>query len=940
MSTSWKLPLIGSWSTQTTVQKETVAQVQYGLKGLIMNCRVHIDEQHFKITELEDSESKMNESNVCMKWSQLLNIDDLQSNNQLHSLQLLFQDKDHPSIYIYFDSKSQKTQWLKVLIKLCPRFVLTKELQTVKSHASSVGFTESQIEDALIQYHQQWGTVYNIHVFVNLMVQQDDDKQADNDDAESEEDVTCAICKLVYTHPARNIHGKTYCYECIRRWFDQITEETTSIREPLTQQPLPQHCRFLFPDFAKMAQAWNHRHRHKAKDCMSNSTMLQLQSVDEEMDKRRKKILNYLQSTEDCEQIANKLLPRLMKSDTFSLDEKSLDEVLSDALQCYRWFAEIRTLIEKGSKVYNDAIMRIVDNHKQKGCLFEWKPAEWNSFIDKNARNWGEIYQVDELLLSETDMHVHGCVESISKIMQNQQLSVSEMKEQILKIVLQKQQEIVASYSKQDEEAQEEEKQSQISNDPKKPRPIQMERIFYTEKHGLVNTRCVREIAECMQNGKAFELYHNDLQHKSMNREHLVRFLQTAGLNGIEQQHYIYEGFAMFIKDKLLRLSAYLKTLPQKPQQTKFPYFKFVKNVDIVKQPVMDQKDWKQENDKVELRVKLDVDYDEHLAKYNGDKQALGEEIKRQMLKQLKLNSAVKARECMLVRDVKKGCIDFRLLILVPLISIVYGGVDFVSCYNAHYQDPKFYISTKRSVFQGMAVGGGIGMIAGGACVVAGVAAALSPISLVVGCAVAGAVVGGLIGYGFWKLLKHLKRQNVGPGYEHEDDGGDDANGNEHEEADDDEADEDKDGDGTGDDAIIAIANEPINRPGGQVPASRVNEVARRGQGEASWIMESQVNIGDISGRVWNNGNAWMIRLNCNCEVEYGRLRNEGGYQHCAKHNVTTCTNAMERYIESGANGNAGGDIRNCAVHRVFCRPQQPEQEFDLESGSDDDRGY
>ena len=259
---------------QSKAIKQSTLNIQFGLSGDINQRRVTATKDELLI----EDESDLNNQGSCfvlLRWSQLVNIDDL-SDNQLHSFQLLFKDTSHASIYVYCSSKSQKRSWMKLFEQLCPSLLLTKELQSVKRCATNMGFDDSQIECALQTYHNLYGSVYNLHVFAGILSAKykgtaSDSKSSDDEDA----DLECSVCQSRYTNPVRNIFDQAYCLECITHWFNMIGPEQTKIKDPYTNQPLPQHCRLLIPHFTKLVLVWNADHVHGKR--MSDMVVQQVQ---------------------------------------------------------------------------------------------------------------------------------------------------------------------------------------------------------------------------------------------------------------------------------------------------------------------------------------------------------------------------------------------------------------------------------------------------------------------------------------------------------------------------------------------------------------------------------------------------------------------------------------------------------------------------------------
>eukprot|EP01084_Bolivina_argentea_P213219 362194_1 len=922
---------------QNVIKKESL-EIQYGLSGVILRCCVTATKEHILIETTDDEKSKLSNPYVCIKWSQLINIDDLNDKNELHSFQLLFKHQLYPNIYIYCDSKNNKQAWIKIFEKMCPTFILTKELQTVKRCAANLGFSESQIEAALIKYHEKHSTVYNVHVFIGMITENGNDTLTDtkNDDDEDDipKDLQCCICHKLYTKPVTNIYAQTYCYGCIVNWFENITNEQTTIKDPYTNQPLPQHCRLLMPCFNKMILIWNDQNDGKISDL----TKKQLQNIDNEMNKRRKKILNYLQKTENCAQIATKLADQMLESDTGTIGKTVLNDVMEDAMKCYEWLNEIKNLIKEGSDIYNNAIT-------QQNYSFKWDEPEWKHFIDKNSTNWADVYQVDDYLLSQIEQHTTEVIESVTKTMNNQQLSTQQIKDEILRIILQKQSEL--RFKTQNQEEKEAKKQETVEH--MKKMQINMERIMYSEKHGLVNTKCITEIAECIKNNKAFELYHNDWNHKTMNRDQLVRFLQTAGReDGIENQYLVYKSFAMGLKDKMFRLSSYLKTTDEKKFK-KFQYFRYLKSVDVIEQEILNPKQWNAENDRIELKIKFDCDYDAHLKKYNNDPEKLGRVIKQQMIKQLKIKGAVHADKCIVVNNVQKGSIELSLWFFTPLIATVCGACDFIYCGYKHRTNPNYYISTKRSILQGMAVGGGIGAVAAAKIAVAvGVTATAG----IIGCAVAGAVVGaaicGLIGWGIWKLLKKRKRarQNqINLALIAGEQNGEEQNVEEKkqdEKEEENEVNQPRSGDEGGVTGNEDMVSDPEDVNGNREQLGvfeEINQPRRRGGGGQQWISQFSINIDDVKKRIRQTVNgAWIMVLDCNCEIDYKQNVKAGSsYIKCEKHDgqvtdIQPLKSGIKNIIEKGVNRDS-----KRAISVVRNIPQTPQNEFNTEESDSDE---
>eukprot|EP01084_Bolivina_argentea_P204733 349678_1 len=153
--------------------KQTHVNVQYGILGPILIKKITATLQNLTIENVTYVDEKSNTGNaskpLCIEWYHLMNIDDLNDENSLHSFQVLFKHKLYPIVYIYCQTKQKKLSWINIFRKMCLGIILTKELQTVKLCAVNLGFTQSQIENALIVYHDKYGTMYNVNAFIGTI---------------------------------------------------------------------------------------------------------------------------------------------------------------------------------------------------------------------------------------------------------------------------------------------------------------------------------------------------------------------------------------------------------------------------------------------------------------------------------------------------------------------------------------------------------------------------------------------------------------------------------------------------------------------------------------------------------------------------------------------------------------------------------------------------
>eukprot|EP01083_Nonionella_stella_P074077 200759_1 len=725
----------------TKVIKEGQIDIQYGYKANIFSryCVVNATEL------IIYSDKSLTTWISTVPIISLLNIDVNHTNTEF--FQILFKGKGTPIINIHCKSKQEKASWVSVFENICPITLLTQELQIVKNCARNMGYGEEEIEIALIQYHNKYATLYNVNEFIGFILKnraETDQKTKLEEKRTETEDMStkCAVCLATYTSPVRNIHDKVYCLECITHWFDIIKEDQTQIRDPYTNKSLPQHCRLLMPHFSLMVQVWNHTHSENEK--ISEPTHQTLKDMDERLDEQRKKVLNHLLQFEDAECYASKVADAMMKADDLMFDKKSLNEILTPSIEYYQCFITIKKLIQESCSTYNNAIKNIYGNGTSQNHLFKWKEPKWHNFIDKNCIDWAGRYQVDEAHVSYIFDEVHTLMDSVSAILKSEEDNVDVIQQQISELILKQQAKHINAFA-----VYEEDKKQPPRTENEQFVFCNMERIQYSEKHGLVNTRCMAEIAECMKRNKPFELYHNDIGPKSMNRNELVRFLQTAGMDGITSQYHMYKNLTLILKGKLWKLSNYLKK-KQLQKGAEFPYFRYLKHVETIEPQMVQPRDWNPSNDKIALQVTLDLDYDEHLRKYNNKKRELRKVLKKQIMKHLQLECLDKHVQ---VTNIRKGSIQFKLIIYAPYVSIAGGLVWFGYDIFKYNTDEDYMIPYKNMLIQGAMVGGGIAGVCAQAAFAAGTCSVLWPIGIVVGSIILGAA----LGYVGWKLLKRRR---------------------------------------------------------------------------------------------------------------------------------------------------------------------------------------
>ena len=343
----------------TDIVKQGSARIQYGLSRDIQSCWILLTKRNIII--IDESENKKH-----ISWDKLLNIDYL---NGHHHFQLLVKDDKLPIIYIHCSSQSIKQGWIKTFEKSCSRFILSKELKFIKQQAEKLGFDETQIENTLIEYHKKYDTVYNVEVFLNMILNSDQSSNYQNDHnddddkkEQDDEDTICGICHEEYTNPVKNIHNKIYCLNCIKSWYEIIKEEQTEIRDPLTNQRLPQHCRLLIPYFSKMVQVWNSKqHRHSSQQRISVQIQRKIKELDSKLNAKRIQILEYLKKSENYAGIIDQCMNGMMSDKYFRCNKSDLGMLVEDAVNCHQHLVDIKNLIAEASKVYNDAIKNMID---------------------------------------------------------------------------------------------------------------------------------------------------------------------------------------------------------------------------------------------------------------------------------------------------------------------------------------------------------------------------------------------------------------------------------------------------------------------------------------------------------------------------------------------------------------------------------------------------
>eukprot|EP01084_Bolivina_argentea_P066141 120580_1 len=731
----------------------------------------------------------------------------------------------------------------------------------------------------------------------------------DDDDMESksfEKELQCGICLQTYTNPVKNIFNQVYCFHCIQTWFDKIEEEQTEITDPNTKQCLPHHCRLLIPHFAKMTTIWNYSHPQKAQ--IPEKTSIELQKLDRELDQRRDSILTCLKTFGCAEHVSKKLINQMIKLNMSCLNKNGLRNIVNNSLSCNKYFDQMKQLIKQGTDIYNDAMKDVSGDYKNDLC--KWKEPKWENYIDKikslKKLNWTETYQIDEYLANEIETQTQNVISTIQATIQKQNMSsIEELQEKIVDIMVKKQKELFESHADEEMEAK-----FEIINKNSQYPQVKMERIMYSENNELVNTKCVKQIAACMRNNIPFELYHN-----TMNKGQLIRFLDTVGMNGIEYQHYIYDSFSMWLKQKMFRLCAFLKTVHNKESKNVkyFPYFKNLKSIRIIKQPITQVKqsdDWIVNNDKVELNVEFDVNYEKHLAIYNGDKTKLCKEIARQIICHLNLN--VSKNRNVIVKINKNNNLHIDVTIIFPTPLLIAN--EFCSYLSKYATEPDAVAPWYKAMIQSMVGGGGIGSMMGlansvlsGSAVVGGTTAASTGTAVLVGGAVGGAmiitpvgwaligvtvgvVVAGTIGYLYYKY-RYLQpcEQNAEP-YE--------------------ETDEKKNGEKENDVQLC-------------LSESRKRNKDRTKSGDLLKY-QCSVRVENVSKRVKKCGSdKYEIVLDCNCKIDDDKLSKENDYGqlYCIKCGKWSYVFDMSRVI-------SGNGVKDRAYVSVIVYPQKLEDEF------------
>ena len=116
-----------------------------------------------------------------------------------------------------------------------------------------------------------------------------------------------------------------------------------------------------------------------------------------------------------------------------------LSETIIAALQWYLWLSEIKNFIRSGTHIYNGEMEKMTGDKAQ---MFVWREPKWHSFIDKNAINWSEVYQIDQALLSEIQDCTAEVIGMVSEMIKTQTLNATQLRAEIIWIILQKQSEI------------------------------------------------------------------------------------------------------------------------------------------------------------------------------------------------------------------------------------------------------------------------------------------------------------------------------------------------------------------------------------------------------------------------------------------------------------------------------------------------------------------
>eukprot|EP01084_Bolivina_argentea_P007916 14833_1 len=541
--------------------------------------------------------------------------------------------------------------------------------------------------------------MYNVDAFICTIL----DKESEEEEQEEEDvdkELQCAICLMVYASPVRNIQGVPYCHSCIVMWFNHSREQQLTYHDPKTNVELGQYCRLLIPDFGLMTKVWHFEHSDFR---FTNLAVSQLNLKNEELDSERRKLLQYLQRMNEKESInVMKIVKVLFESNNLQFNRKELHLILEESFNAYQTFCNILKLIQEATEIYNSEIRKIFDNRSCKDYIFNWNAPKWDQHIDKNAIDQGSIYQVDEYLLSQIETQIREVVNRIYDMLQNSHksqnlagLSPPELKEKVCSIILS----IQSEQSGYIENEQMEQESKKSDNYPT------VERIFYAESNGLVNTNCIREITNCIIQNKPFELYNNALNHK-MDRGKLIRFLQTGGMNGNENEYFMHHNFAMKLKHKLETESSDFHDV----HSNTFDYWNHLQSIDIIN-PRMTESQSETTDPNTQLKVIFEVDIGEHLALYNGNKQQLCKMIKQPMIKHLHLELI---NEDIIVQNIVDHenfmCIDITFS--NGLFSN-FSDTKFWFEYNIESlgNEPNYYNAIHRAITQSILSGGNIGVL-------------------------------------------------------------------------------------------------------------------------------------------------------------------------------------------------------------------------------------
>eukprot|EP01084_Bolivina_argentea_P168492 292187_1 len=781
-------------------------KVQYAAHEPIISVLVQATKNHLLI---DDEESK---TAIQLNWKKLQYVDVPSDKKRHYYFQFAFEDELCPKIKVYCNSKEQKYSWIQFFKTFRPiaSVIISKTDDIIRECASRLKYNQTDIECALMmysQYHEE-DTKYDMKKLIEITKDLDMDvhklvygyiNETERDLLDSSEynifnvpkaikdlcykyrmvvqnkidnDIHCGVksCKKKMKRPVKDIYGKVFCLEHVKEWEKN---PNLQCKDPVTNAPLPQDCRLLTPHFSKLVTIFNQQYQNQQ---IPERARNKLQMIDQRIDLRRQKIVRFLRKTECHEKIAEEMINTMFKSKKLGFDEYNLDDIMIETCEYIDCHKDIERLVSEGMYIYNNNIKRITGD-KSDEYIWKWTQPQWKERFKPDKQRWSQVYQVEEKTCTAIRNHTTDIMNQICTLIQQstEEKEQSLMKEKMVKIILQKQKEILSTQNSQNSQDAYNEKQFNAPNkssNKSNQKYINVKRIIYEESHGYVNTRCVREISECIEKKQSFNLYHSDLVRPKMTREQLVRFLDTAGVNGMIFQHYLYQSFAADLKLKLSNVSRKIKNVIEQKyndddegfKQTKgyFPYFKYLKSVNVkqINDVEANELELKDENDKVAVQLIFDCDYDEHLNIYNMNKEKFAQVIRFQFLKHLKLGDETNHR--ISVRNVKKGSIEATLQIDEPFITLVKrvpnSFYNFCCFIKRYISDLNFKHPMWMSMFQGSMVGGGIGAIAG-----ATIASAvtLGPVGVVIGCAIAVGCILGAIGFGIAKYIKSKKNETT-----------------------------------------------------------------------------------------------------------------------------------------------------------------------------------